>query len=367
MAGPGAVVADRGAIAAGQIVLMPKPDVPRRPVRLPRPPVLAGREELLARLHDLLTSGEQPPVVVLRGMGGVGKTSLAAGYAHQHLAELGVAWQVQAENPALLAAGLAELAAQLGAVPGTGQHDPVASLHAVLAAYPERWLLVFDNAPGAASVRRFLPPAGRGRVVITSQNQHWPGDQTLDVPVLGRETAAEFLTGRTGDRDEAAARELAGELGGLPLALEQAAAYIAATGGTIAGYLGLYQRRSADLLARGEPAGYIKTVATTWDLAFKRLEQDTPAASGLLRLLAYFAPEPVPLRLLLRRQDPPPDIGTGTLAVLGTMSGDRLAIGDAIAALRRYSLVTALEDGVVLVHRLVLAVTRQNTAGDAAV
>ena len=71
---------------------------------------------------------------------------------------------------------------------------------------------------------------GAGRVLVTTQSQHWPPGQALDVPVLDPEVAAGFLVNRTGDPDRAAARELAGALGGLPLALEQAAAYMQATG-----------------------------------------------------------------------------------------------------------------------------------------
>src|SRR5258705_2124772 len=88
--------------------------------------------------------------------------------------------------------------------------------------------------------------------------------------------------------------------GGLPLALEGAAASRQATGDTLAGYLALFRQRRADLLARGEPVGYGKTVAGTWALAFDRLQQTGPGAVGLLRLLAFCAPEPVPLRLLLQ-------------------------------------------------------------------
>ena len=104
-------------------------------------------------------------------------------------------------------------------------------MHGVLAASPAPWLLVFDNAPDRASVAAFVPPAGPGRVLITSRNQIWPPGQALEVPVLDPEVAAEFLVGRTGDPDRRAALDLAGELGGLPLALEQAAAYIQATRG----------------------------------------------------------------------------------------------------------------------------------------
>ena len=92
-----------------------RPDAARLPVSLaPRPPVLAGREEVLAEIHGLLAGGGSPAVVALCGMGGVGKTSLAVEYAHRHLGEAGLTWQVQADDPAVLAAGLAELTAQAG-------------------------------------------------------------------------------------------------------------------------------------------------------------------------------------------------------------------------------------------------------------
>ena len=257
----------------------------------------------------------------------------------------------------MLAAGFGELAAQLGARGLADARDPVASVHAVLARFPAPWLLIFDNAADLASVAAFLPPAGPGRVLITSQNPNWPG-QPLDVPVLDPDVAADFLVSRTGDPDRQAARDLADELGGLPLALEQAAAYMQATGDTLAGYLALFRQRRAELLARGEPAGYSKTVASTWALAFDRLQQTAPGAVGLLRLLAFCAPEAIPLRLLLQpRPRLAGRLGDEVAPVLAPLLEDPLAAGDAIAALRRYSLVTPAADGSVSVHRLVQAVT----------
>ena len=97
----------------------------------------------------------------------------------------------------------------------------------------------------------------------------------------------------------ARADELAAELGGLPLALEQAAAYIQATGTTLAGYLSLFRDRRTDLLARGQVVRHPAHVAATLGLALSRLTEETPAAAGLARLLACLAPEPVPLSVLL--------------------------------------------------------------------
>ena len=89
----------------------------------------------------------------------------------------------------MLAAGFGELAAQLGAQDLPDTRDPVASVHGTLAAFPEPWLLIFDNAPNRAAVERFLPPAGRGRVLVTSRNPIWPPGQVLEVPVLDAEVA----------------------------------------------------------------------------------------------------------------------------------------------------------------------------------
>jgi hypothetical protein len=357
-------------VAAGQLQLPHQRATAGQPVRLAsRPVFLAGREALLAELDARLTAGGNVPgprTVALVGLGGAGKTSVALEYAHRHLAETGVTWQFPAEDPAVLAAGFGELAAQLGARDLVDVRDSVASVHAVLAAYPAEWLLVFDNAQDRASVEVFLPPGGRGRVLVTSQNPQWPG-QALDVPVLAAEVAAEFLVDRTGDADEAAAGELSVELGGLPLALEQAAAYVQASGDSLARYLALFRQRRADLLARGEPTGYRKTVAMTWALAFEQLEQSDPGAAGLLRLLACCAPEAVPLRLLLQPRDGlAGQLGQDVAPVLVPLLDDWLAVADAVAALRRYSLVSPPADGLVSVHRLVQAVTLDQMPGQLA-
>ena len=326
----------------------------------PRPVLLAGREQLLADLDALLSTGDRsrPRSVALCGLGGAGKTSVAVEYAHRHLPEVGLAWQFAAGDATVLAAGFGELAAQLGARDVFDARDPVASVHGLLAAFPAGWLLVFDNAPDRASVETFLPPNGPGRVLITSQNPSWPHGQALDVPVLDVEISAKFLVSRTGDPDKQAAIELAEELGGLPLALEQAAAYIQATVDSLAGYLAEFRRRRADLLPRGEPVGYTGTVAAAWSLAFAQVEESAPGAAGLLRLLAFCAPDAVPVGLLLQsRPGLAGQLSPAVAEVLAPLLGDALAVKDAVAALRRYSLVRPAGDRTVTVHRLVQAVT----------
>jgi hypothetical protein len=327
-------------------------------VRLaPRPPFLAGREDLLAELAARLGGGEGPGprVVALHGLAGAGKTSVALAYAHAYPAEAGITWQLAAEDPAVLVAGFAELAAALGAREGAG--DPVVAVHGALAG-ASGWLLVFDNAPGPDAVAAFVPPVGGGRVLITSRNALWPPGQGLEVPVLDLEAAAGFLAARTGDPDAQAAAGLAEAVGGLPLALEEAAAYAQATGDSLATYLALSHQRQGDLLARSQVPRYGGTVATTWALAFTQLEQSAPGAAGLLRLLAFCAPEAVPWRLLLRsRSGLAERLSPEVAPVLAPLLDDELAAGDAVVALRRFSLARPAGGGTVSVHRLVQAVT----------
>jgi hypothetical protein len=331
----------------------------RKPVRLADPPtLLAGRDDVLAELDSRLSGGDGsvPITAALCGVGGVGKTSVATAYAHRHLAEVAVAWQFGAEDRAVLAAGFSELAGQLGARVADDIRDPVASVHAVLALLPDAWLLVFDNAPDRVSLEGFLPPAGRGRVLITSQSQHWPHGQALQVPVLHASVGATFLLARTGDSDSHAATVLATDLDGLPLALEQAAAYMEAATVTIAAYVRLFRERRAAMLKRGEAAGHPMSVAATLTLASQRLEADAPAAAGLLRLLACLSPEPVPLTLLLASPGRLAEFDDDAVHSLLSLVGDPVALADAVSALRRYSLVNSSGDGTVIVHRLVQAV-----------
>ena len=145
----------------------------------------------------------------------------------------------------MLAAGFSELAAQLGALDLIDPRNPVASVHGVLADYPANWLLVFDNAADRASVRAFLPGGA------AAKSDHQPESDMAARPGARRAgadpgVAVSFLVSRTGDPDQSAAMELAIELGGLPLALEQAAAYLQTTGEALADYLALFRQRRAD-------------------------------------------------------------------------------------------------------------------------
>jgi hypothetical protein len=333
----------------------------RKPVRIaPRPAFLVGREELLSDLEaELYTARSvEPRVVTLCGLGGAGKTSVAVEFAHRYLGGYSVVWQFAAQEATTLRAQFGDLADLLGAGVSADAGDPVAQVHSMLAVIPGPWLLIFDNVHDQASVQNVLPPAGNGRVLITSQNPHWSFGRLIEVPALGVDIAAAFLQKRTGSTDKSAAYQLARDLGGLPLALEQACAFMTATGRDLTGYQSMFQKRRNDLMRRGEPAGHDGRVNATWSLAFDQIQKNTPRAIALMRVLACCAPEDIPIhRLLDNGADLIRTLSPDVASLLAPLLEDSLEADDAITALRSYSLISPVADGTVSVHRLVQAIT----------
>jgi hypothetical protein len=277
---------------------------------------------------------------VLAGLGGVGKTSLARAYAQRHSYQL--VWWIRAEDPAAVDAEFRSLLDVL-LLPGDSVKvgDARAVVFAWLTQQNTPWLLILDNVPDAASVNGLLPP-GNGHVLVTSRATGWL-DHSVVEP-LGTKAAVELLVSQSGDSDRAAAEELATELGGLPLALTQAASYTRTTGVDLAAYLRWYRDKSAVLHQEGKPADYPDTVATTWELAMDRL---SPNAKTLLNLIAFYAPEAIPLHLLLK---------SARMAELKPLA-DEFTRHQAVGELCAYSLISARSD-TVTVHRLVQSVTR---------
>ncbi len=336
------------------------PPEPRFPGSLPpvwnvphdRNPNFTGREELLSGLHGSLHAGQATVLrQALRGLGGVGKTQLTLEYAYRHAADYSVVWWVPSETSP--ATGYEALTGELG-LPEADAAESEVRVQAVKRwlEQHEGWLLVFDNATEPEAIRHYLPQGQAGHVIITSRYWDW-GEvaEGLGVEVFDRDTeSVPFLLRRTSQADEAAAQRLADALGNLPLALAQAAAYIASTGDTIAEYTELFETRRDELWGEEEaPGDYPKPVGATWSLAMDELAKE-PEAAELLYLLAYFAPEPVSRDLLAEGIEYLPE-------PLVSVVKDRLVWNRIRRAFRRYGLVEVTEARL-LVHRLVQAVTR---------
>ncbi|MAG35012.1 MAG: ATP/GTP-binding protein [Dehalococcoidia bacterium] len=327
-----------------------------------RNPDFTGREDLLADLRTALCEEGAAAVTQLQaihGLGGIGKTALATEYAYRYRDKYQVVWWVAAEEPVTLASDYAGLAVDLKLPQRELAEQEI--ITAAVRRWLEQnddWLLVFDNAPDRRIVQDFLPRATIGHVLITSQSPIWAGMASpLAVPVMPPDEATAFLLQRTNQDKEEAAR-LADELGYLPLALEQAAAYVEVTGQSLASYHELVRERPGDLLSAGEPpAGYPHTVATVWELSLQQVRKNVPVAAALLNLCAFLAPDAIPRDLLSGGAEHLPE-------PLATAVVDPLSLNAAVAALRRYSLLRAGEQGLSL-HRLVQAVVRERLAAEA--
>ena len=311
-----------------------------------------GREQQLAHLRNQLTSNQRAalvPVAALHGMGGIGKTQLARAYAYRYRDRYRLAWWIPAETTLTVTAALAELAVRLGAPTELSQPQQLTYAREVLAER-DGWLVVFDNATDPVALEPFLPGTGQGHVLVTSRNPAWHGlADPIPVDLLPLGAAAKLLRDRSGDPNQQAAEALAEELGRLPLALEQAAAYASRQRLSLAGYLEVFHERRAELLARGQPLAYDGTVDTAFSLALDRLHDADPAAMQLLQLCALLAPDEIPVALLLDK----PDLLPGSLV---DAARDPLRRREVTGALYQAALLTHDVDDTVRLHRLVQAV-----------
>jgi hypothetical protein len=317
---------------------------------------VVGREAELAALHEALHATPGGPLVrVLTGMGGVGKSSLVRAYAQRHVADYGVVWWIHTEEPSAVEAQFRELLQVLA--PHDTRHvtNAIPAVHALLGRRDDTWLLVLDNVADPAAARSLVPAAVNGHVLVTSRvTTRWPAGWSVAVHPLAVDASVDLLTSLSLDADRDSAVVLAEELGGLPLALAQAASFIQANAFTLAGYLRNYREQRRQLHSDGRLDDYPHTVATTWQVAIDRLPRP---ARTLLNLMSLCAPDEWPFHLLLRNREL--ELPDEVEPLLRPLLGDEITRHRALGELRSYSLVTT-GPGHASVHRLIQSVTRDH-------
>ncbi|WP_165423035.1 FxSxx-COOH system tetratricopeptide repeat protein [Ktedonosporobacter rubrisoli] len=343
----------------------------------PPSPCFTGREQVLELLHGRLGLewGTKPYLAyALQGLGGIGKTQIALMYVQRYSAEYQTVLWINSENSESIFASIESLA-RLLQLPEANQADHqsiVDGLRRWLAVH-DRWLLVCDNLTDPKQLQDYLPPVRRGSILITTHNQTLgPFAQGLNLAPLGKDEGTLFLLRRTKllpleATDEhkqqfalcrpdeyAAAWEVVSLLGGLPLALDQAGAYIEETGCSLAEYVQRYKQQRALLLGRRGLSGgeHPESVATTFLLASQQVEREQQAALDLLRVCAFLHAEAIPEELFR--------VGAIHLGPsLEPLARDALQFDLAIATLRRFSLVQRQPETQSLsIHRLVQEVLK---------
>jgi transcriptional regulator with XRE-family HTH domain len=309
-----------------------------------------GREDLLAAVRERLLAGHATVVQVLHGMGGVGKTQLAAEYAHRCAGGYDLAWWVDAEQGGLIGDQVADLGQALGCVrAGAGSEAVRAAVLAELR-YRGRWLLIFDNAGSPEDVAPWLPGDG-GHVLITSREHGWDEIAApVEVPVFTPAESIEMIRRRIPGLDMADAGRLAAELGHLPLGIAQAAGFMADTGTSVTQYLSMLRNQAGQLLGRGAPGSYPQSLAAATAVIAERLSDQDPAAAELASLCAFLAPEPIPEDLFTN--------AAGLLpGELAARAADPLAWRQTLARMTGQSLARLDHRGLQM-HRLTQAILR---------
>jgi hypothetical protein len=307
--------------------------------------LFTGREETLHNVYEVLSSKH---VVALSGLGGMGKTQIAIEYTYRHRDEYQAVLWVRANTSEELIADFVGIAELLN-LPERNAQEQEITVKAVIQwfAVHKNWLLIFDNADDFTVIHTYLPPADDGHILLTTRTQIMSGvAHKIDIKKMESEEAVLLLLRRAGieassdvqpeviQEIHAQGEEIVKELDGLPLAIDQAGAYMEETGCSLSTYLVLYRKQYAQLLAyRGGIAlDYPLSVSTTWQISFQEVERVHPPASELLQLCAFFSADAIPEEILTQAAT---SLGP-SLESLGT---DDFALNDAIKVLLRYSLL----------------------------
>ncbi|GAB2839885.1 hypothetical protein GCM10022221_44090 [Actinocorallia aurea] len=322
-------------------------------VRLRPSKVFVGREEALRELSDVMSLGAGLVGQTVAGLGGVGKTELALHYASRNRDRYRSIWWITADSGENITQGLIGIAASLN--PTLRSVDPDAARQWALnwLMVHRDWLLILDNVEDPDAVAEFLGDGHGGRVLVTTRRDvDWirRGLRPVRLETLGLDDAVDLLcerTGRNGRRDREAARLIAQALGRLPLALEQAAAYISCADETLADYAARLHGRFGDLLAEVAPdIAQERAITRVWDITLDALSARDKRAVALLHVLAWLGPDHLPRDL-----------------VLAHLNGDEISANRLLSLLRSYSMVTVTKT-TVNVHRLVQAVLRIGESGE---
>ena len=349
-------------------------DKPARLFNLPfaRNKFFTGRDDILTNIHDSFSNGEQ--VQALNGLGGIGKTQTAAEFAYRYQDSYPTVLWAKAHTRESLVTDFVAIAALLN-LPEKNAQDQSETVAAVKRwlATNSGWLLILDNADELEMAGEFLPPQHSGHVLLTTRASY-AGDFAVPNVVDKMEPAegAFFLLRKTGKlkSDEplesaspglrAQAEALSKELDGLPLALDQAAAFIGEMQSSIETYLNLYQTERATLLAhRGGLTQDHPSVTVTFSLAFKKVAEASEAAADLLRVCAFLEADAIPNEIF--------SDGGGELGeALSAIADKPIELIRAIAEAGRFSLLQSEPEAkTVSLHRLVQEVLKAEMGKEA--
>jgi len=350
-------------------------------------PFFIGREDFLKKLHAVPTLRDehrkqfphklplQQPPQVLVGLGGIGKTQIALHYAYRYMSDYHTIVWLHADSLQTLRVDVTTMATLLNLAETylTDQEQIITAVKQWLK-NTTRWLLIFDNADDPKNIYPFIPSPCYGHILITTRSQSFAaeiGAQAVEVDVMAQAEALDFLLQRARiidstsshtsalQTDRSMACTIVETLGRLPLALDQAGAYIQRTGCGLSRYFAVYQKEHEKLLHYpGTTVGYPHSIASTWSLNVEKVRETNPVAIDLLSLFAFLHPDNIPEALLIESSAQP---GTA----LARIANEVTALDFASEELLRYSLVRRNPEArTYAIHRLVQTVVQDQMSKD---
>jgi tetratricopeptide (TPR) repeat protein len=352
----------------------------RRRWKIPyqRNPYFIGRDNLFDDLHSAFFSEAGILRQVLVGQPGIGKTQIAIEYAYRYGERYQAILWATAETADTLISDFARIASILQLPERDdpdGQH--IVEVVKLWLDSNSGWLLILDNVDDPNLLDGFLPQEGRGHVLLTARDPEvGTRATTITVDKMRRDDGATLLLRRSkivpeqgqlndaSEHDGEKAREIALEMDGHPLALDQAGAFIAESGCTVHTYFDLYLvDRDRLLRERGRKNfGYPFSLTATILLSFKKIEQVNPVAANVLAMCAFLRPDEIPEAFFT-------SCGELLEKSLQPVAATPFLLAEAMRELGKYSLVlcrTELEEGfkTVSVHRLVQDVIKDQMSNE---
>jgi tetratricopeptide (TPR) repeat protein len=320
-----------------------------------RNPVFTGRKEEILSIRKNFEATVAPPLVTtLIGMGGVGKTALAVEYAHAYSGIYKAVWWMNAERKESLVADLTNLADTLNLAKEEDSLEVKTKEALNWLSHHDQWLLILDGADNPVVSGLAIPKGGSGHVLITSRTRNWRRlASVIDVKAFDEGEGAELLSKRSGNGVDRSATKLVQLLGGLPLGIELAGAFMEQQGLETGEYLDRIRRRGKlpDDEKTLRPPDYNRTLNSIWAESFRVLQEQSPVAVELMKFSAFVSPTDIPRPALKR--------GAAYLsASLNKVVNDPDDLTDLLAKPRAFSLVSNSSDGYSL-NRLVQAMIRE--------
>jgi hypothetical protein len=238
--------------------------------------LFVGRDKALKDIHEAFKNHS---TVLVKGQGGFGKTQTTIEYAYCHEQEYDCIWYFNAESETRLSDDYHYFAEKIGLPTDLARDSRRVNLYITDWFNSRKCLFIYDNAEGCPNLYEHLPHGKSKSHILINSREHLQGvvGKILDIEVFSSDDAIAFTKKRITNASDSEAEKLSNTLGYLPLALEQAVSYINENDLTCTKYIDLFTDKRNRIRLLGKPSNdteYIKTVATTWNITFEKLEND---------------------------------------------------------------------------------------------